>query len=109
MDESKINTADARAARREEWRQILAAQQTSGLTASAFCRERGISACKFWYWRKALLTSAAIEDGFVQMPTSATHEVTAQVWIEVGRWRVCVKSGFDAATLRRAVEALSAS
>jgi len=106
MDETKINEGGARAARREEWRRILAEQQASGRKAAAFCDERGIPVWKFCYWRKVLADDAT--SGFVQMKASGLLETTAQVWVATGRWRICVTPGFDAATLRRAVEALSA-
>ena len=109
MDETKTNTGDTRVAQRAQWRQIIAEQQASGKTAAAFCRERGMPAWKFWYWRKALLADGATDGGFVQMQVSAAREATAQVWVEVDRWRVCVAPGFDATTLRRAVEALTVS
>ena len=109
MDETTNSMVDARAARREEWQRVIAAQQTSGQKAAAFCRERGIPVWKFCYWRKALSGEAADGGGFVQMRVSAAQEATAQVWVETGRWRVCVTPGFDAATLKQAVEALTAS
>jgi len=108
MDETKTNAGDAHTARREEWRRIIGEQQASGQKAAVFCREHGISAWQFHYWRKAFSGDGASSGGFVQMKVRAAREATAQVWVEVGRWRVCVASDFDAATLRRAVEALAA-
>jgi len=112
MDETKNGERVTRASRREEWRQIIAVQQESGQTASVFCKERGIPAWKFWYWRKALSSDPMAEDqsgGFVEMQVGASSANAAQVWIEAGRWRVYVMPGFDSATLRQAVEALTAS
>lgn len=112
MDETKSEESSTRAGRREEWRQIVAAQQTSGQTASVFCRERGIPVWKFGYWHKALSSDrgeANRSDGFVEMRVTEPCVSASQVWIEAGRWRVCVTPGFDPTTLRQAVEALSAS
>ena len=109
MDEAKTNAGDARTARREEWRRIIGEQQASGQKAAVFCRGRAISAWQFHYWRKALTPGDGTGNGgFVQMRVSAARGATAQVWVEAGRWRVCVAPKFDAATLRRAVEALAA-
>ena len=105
MDETMDSVTDARTARREEWRRVIAAQQTSGQKAATFCRERGIPVWKFSYWRKALADGDA--PGFVQMRVSTARETRAQVWVDAGRWRVYVTPGFDAATLRRTVEALA--
>lgn len=107
MDEAK--TA-ARAARREEWGRVLDELAASGLTAARFCRERGVPAWKLAYWRKALrgdAPPAQAGGGFVEL--SAREPCgAAGVWVEAGRWRVRAEPGFDAATLRRAAEALSA-
>ena len=109
MEATKTDIGNMRVARREEWRRIVAAQQASEQTAAGFCREHGIAVWKFAYWRKALLTDVASGSGFVQMQVRESCAPAAQVWIEAGRWRVCVAPGFDTTTLRRAVEALSAS
>lgn len=105
MEQEK--TAGAREARREEWRRTVAEQQRCGQGAAAYCRERGIPAWKFSYWRKALnaAESDAAPRGFVELrpPRRASG-----VSVEAGRWLVRVESGFDAATLLRALEALSA-
>ena len=106
MDETNISEGDGRAARREEWRRILAEQQASGRKAAAFCRERGIPAWKFCYWRKALIVEET--GGFVQMQVRTAQEAASHVWVEVGRWRICVMPGFDPATLRQTAEALTA-
>lgn len=109
MNETKTNAGEARATQRDQWRQIIAEQQASGKKVSAFCLERGLPAWKFWYWRKALMMDSANDGGFVQMQVRTSCETTARVWIEAGRWRIGVLPGFDATTLRQAVEALTAS
>ncbi len=107
MDDAKITAQDARATKREDWRRIIAEQQTEGKTAAVFCRERGIPVWKFCYWRKVLTDVET--GGFVQMPVNTVPDAASQIWVEAGRWRVCVTPGFDAATLRQTVEALTAS
>ena len=77
--------------------------------AARFCRERGVPAWKLAYWRKALRGEAPPEagGGFVELlPRGAGGG--SGVWVEAGRWRLHAAPGFDAATLRRAAEALSA-
>ena len=99
--------AGAREARREEWRLIVAGQQAGGQGVAAYCRERGIPVWKFSYWRKALGPAEAGDaaNGFVELrpPRRASG-----VCVEAGRWLVRVEPGFDAATLLRALEALTA-
>jgi len=45
----------------------------------------------------------------VQMQASPEPETASHVWVEIGRWRICVTPGFDPTTLRQAAEALTAS
>jgi hypothetical protein len=95
-------------ARREEWRRIVGEQQAGGQSAAAYCRENGIPVWKFAYWCKSLRGKAKPEEcgGFVELRHARRQ---AGVWVEAGRWRVSVEPGFDAATLLRALEALTAS
>jgi hypothetical protein len=103
-----IQTRDnARAARQEEWRRILAELDASGERATDFGRARGIPAWKISYWRKALKpVSSEGQGGFVQVRMTSDRTPMA-LWVEAGRWRVGVAPGFDAATLRKVVEALT--
>ncbi len=104
--ETTLNGAGVRAARREEWRRILADLDASGERASAYGRVHGIPAWKFSYWRKALSPHGPAEQaGFVQMRVRSGRSPTT-LWVEAGNWRVAVEPGFDAATLRQVVEAL---
>jgi hypothetical protein len=105
MDHRDDGGASARAARREEWRRVLEEHAAGGLPAARFCRERGIAAWKFAYWRKALREDAPGAGGFVELRVARPG---SGVWVEAGAWRVHVAAGFDGATLRRAAEALSA-
>ena len=109
MDATNEQASDARVARREEWRQVLAEQAASGKTAAAFCQERGVPVWKFHYWRKALSTREAAADvsGFVQVKMAAVQAPGTQVWVEAGAWRVCVTPGFDEATLQRVLAAVT--
>ena len=106
MEQAK--TADAREARRDDWRRIIAEQQTGGQCAAAYCREHKIPVWKFSYWRKALAPAeaGASPRGFVELrpPRRASG-----VCVESGRWLVRVEPGFDAATLLSALEALAAT
>ncbi len=106
MEQEKM--AGAREARREEWQRIITEQQTCGQSAAAYCRERGIPVWKFSYWRKTLnpTKADAAPRGFVELrPPGCASGVS----VEAGHWRIHVEPGFDAATLLRALETLTAS
>jgi hypothetical protein len=57
-----------------QWRELIAEQAKSHLTATAFCKARGINP-KYFSLRKGQLTKAAPSSTFVrvQTPPPATH------------------------------------
>ena len=52
MDETKTSFAERRAAARASWEHLLGEYAASGMTAAAFCRERGLRVWQFRYWLK---------------------------------------------------------
>ena len=104
MDEAKLSYAERRAAARASWEQLIGECAASGMTAAAFCRERGLRVWQFRYWLKALRPPESAPGGFVELSPCAGD---SGVWIVCGRWRVHVGDGFDAGVLRRVVEALA--
>ena len=52
MDSGHIR--ESRGEKRRRWEGILSDQEASGLSAAAFCRERGLSYQTFGYWKKRL-------------------------------------------------------
>ena len=104
MDEKQGSVAERRAAARASWEQVIGEYAASGITAAAFCRDRGLRVWQFRYWLQALRKPEAAADGFVELSPEARE---TGVWVECGRWRVHVGGGFDARVLRRAAEALS--
>ena len=109
MDEQHQAERVGVAERREHWSRVLAEQRASGQSAVAFCRARGVPTWKFAYWRKALEGGVGVApalEGFVELGRARGE---SGVCVEVGRWRVHVAADFDLATLRRTIEALTAS
>ena len=47
--------------KREQWSAHLAQWRDSGLSQTAYCRERGVSLARFGYWRRRL--RATVGDG----------------------------------------------
>ena len=40
--------------RERYWRGVIREQRASGLSVSAFCRERGVASCSFYSWRRRI-------------------------------------------------------
>lgn len=83
----------------ERWSVVVAERAESGLSVAAFCRERGLAAWQFHYWRRRLGEVAeASSGGFVEVVVAAEEEGSG-VRVEVGGVSIVVSRGFDQATL----------
>jgi len=90
----------SRRATREKWQRIIVAQEASGKTAAAYCRENGIGTASFYAWKRRLgrRGKRLPAMGFVEL-TTRTDRADAQragaIEVVVGRRRVLVRRGFD--------------
>ena len=53
-----MTTQEERSEQRRVWQERIADQKQSGQTIRAFCKERGVSAAQFYYWRQRLTQAA---------------------------------------------------
>ena len=100
----------ARDERKErQWRRWIGEWQTSGLSARAFCEQRGLTVASFYAWRRVLERRAAEKPAFLSVQVVADTVPTQTCALEVilldGR-TVRVAPGFDAATLRQLLDVL---
>ena len=58
------------AGRKEHWRGLLEEHRDSGLTVSAFCRQRELNQSSFYRWRKILEQSVSSPDSKAQVSES---------------------------------------
>jgi transposase-like protein len=99
------------------WREMMEDQARSGLTISAFCDQRNISASSFHQWKRELkrregeLRTGSIGPskprelgGF--MPVSIIATATAVIEIDLAGAVVRVRRGFDEEALARVVHVL---
>jgi transposase-like protein len=97
-----------RRAAREKWQQIIEAQRSSGQTATAYCRDHGITAASFFAWKRRLRPVAQTME-FVEVKTARAAEPADGDGIEVhlhGGRRLLLRRGFDRALLVEAIGAL---
>ncbi len=91
---------------RDEWREIIARQQASGLTVAAFCRRAQLSPVSFFAWRRKLRTAVTFAEVKLA-PPAATEASGIELHLPAGRW-LLVRPGFDPQTLRDLLTALEA-
>lgn len=98
-------------AKRREWAQHVEEWKTSGKGQAEYCREHGLSWCRFYYWKNKLMTKQ--EAGVKLVPVGLlpiqVHQARVHgtpLVVHVGRYQVEVGSGFDPATLSMLVRTL---
>ena len=100
---------------RDEWREVIARQQGSGLTVAAFCRRAQLSPVSFFAWRRKLRAAVTFAEVKLAPPAAGALPVPAEaprvgasgieVHLPAGRW-LMVRPGFDPQTLRDLLAAL---
>lgn len=60
----------------DQWRELIAQQQDSGLSIAAFCAQRGVAASTFFAWRQKLAVRQA--PAFVELTPSAVPAAAAR-------------------------------
>src|SRR5580704_16289901 len=91
------------AARLDLWRQLIAAQQQSGMSVRAFCQQRRTSEYSFYHWRKRLAEQLPIK--FALVETNRRAPAAVEVILASGE-RLRIAPGIEAATLRLVVSVL---
>ena len=87
------------AARLDFWRQLIAAQQQSGMSVRAFCQQRRTSEYSFYHWRKRLAERLPMKFALVETSRSAPAAVAAVEVILASGERLRIAPGIEAGTL----------
>ena len=96
--------------RADEWAERIAAQQSSGISVKQFCRERGLTECSFYAWRKRLRENGPVRFALVERSVrrqERTAEAALELVLTTGE-RLRIGTGVDTATLRAVLDVLRA-
>lgn len=104
-------TVDERTAgKSDQWRERIAEQERSGISVKQFCKERGLTECSFYAWRKRLRQrQEPVRFALVERRAGSRQEGTAQGSLELVMptgARLRISPGVDSTTLRTVLEAL---
>ena len=92
------------------WRKAIAEARSSGQSVPEFCRQRGLKAHLFYFWRRELRgreAAATDRPGFVELVGPAeTSGAGVSLRID-GRTDIRLERGFDRGTLLAALACLS--
>ena len=90
----------------KKWTELIRQQRQSGLSVSAFCRDRGFSDQAFYYWRKRLSGRDPVRFALVAADAgSTTNHAPIELLLASGD-RLRIAPGTDALTLRTVLSAL---
>jgi len=106
---------EARAARRERWRAVIAEAEASGESIRAYCHKHGIRPGHYYYWRRQFRPGEEVpattgNGRFVLVGTAGvTLESPAALGLVVERgWRLRIGAGVEERALRTVLSALAA-
>lgn len=80
----------------EEWRRRIARHAKSNLTVAEFCAKEKYSTASFYVWRRRLNAFTLVEP-----------EQSLSLIVEIGNAKITLDESFNAALLKRVVEALA--
>ncbi len=82
--------------RRASWQQLLADQQASGLSVTAWCFAQDISLQTFYYWRRRLnMSTPAVPPSPQWLAIAPAEGSGTLLTLHVGRVAIDVPAGFD--------------
>jgi len=92
--------------REEQWRRWVGKWRSSGLSVHEFCQHHGLSARRFFSWRRRLAERDGQRPAFVPVhvipdPKAAADGSSSGLELVVGGRRLRIGPGFDAPTLQR--------
>jgi hypothetical protein len=97
------------AGKSDQWRDRIAEQERSRLSVKQFCKERGLTECSFYAWRKRLRKKEPVRFALVERAAlqESANEARLELVLTSGE-RLRIGAGVNAATLRMVLEALRA-
>ena len=93
---------------RGQWEAIIRSQEASGLSASAFCREHGVSYQSFCAWRKKLAEEKEAAPRFQELVLADGNSANACFELVIGAVIVRIPPRFDENDLLRIVKLVAA-
>tara|TARA_R110000868_G_scaffold40766_1_gene140335 strand:- start:577 stop:900 length:324 start_codon:yes stop_codon:yes gene_type:complete len=96
--------------KREQWKNLVEAQQASDLSQKEFCRQHNLVLSQFVYYRSQLkITPTATESSFTPVKVTTNSSVTSSTDIKLvlpNGFQCVFSSGIEASQVKRLVEAL---
>jgi len=103
----------------QRWREQIAAQQVSGKSIAAYCREHALRLWQFYEWKKRLqqkqsspaaFVAVSLQAEEVELPHPCAATLSAAIELRHRRgWSMMVEPGFDADHLLRLLSVLESA
>jgi len=109
MSDTVIEAKPAKS-KADEWAELIAAQQRSGMSVKQFCKEEGLTEYSFYAWRKRLQERGPVRFALVERNARQQErqaEAVLELVLGTGE-RLRIGAGVDSATLRAVLDILRA-
>ena len=100
--------AKAANSKADGWADRIAAQQRSGMSIKQFCKQRGVTECSFYAWRKRLQETGPVRFALVERSARRQQrpaEAALELVLATGE-RLRIGAGVDITTLRTVLDVL---
>ena len=107
---TETNIEEKAATKDEQWRERIAEQERSGLSVKQFRKERELTECCFYAWRKWLRGQGPVRFALVErggLRQDSATEASLELVLATGE-RLRIGGGVDTATLRAVLDILRA-
>jgi putative transposase len=101
-----MRAIEAGSKREKKWAELIRQQQQSGVSVSAFCRDRGFSDQTFYNWRKRLSVCEPVRFALVEAGAATTGGHAPIELLLTSGDRLSIAPGTDASTLRAVLNVL---
>ena len=94
----------------DEWAERIATQQRSGVSVKQFCKERALTECSFYAWRKRFRENGPVRFALVERSvrrSERTAEAALELVLTTGE-RLRIGPGVDITALRTVLDVLRA-
>ena len=89
--------------KKQEWREKILQQQSSGLSIEKWCREHQVKSHLFYYWKDRLFPKNSLTHFSFTELTDSKKDIIA---LEYRSFRIYLDRYFDPSFLKRCLEAL---
>ena len=88
---------------KQQWKEKILQQRSSGLSIPAWCRQHAVAVCNFRYWQSKLFPASFSRTSFTELSPASK---SAGIFLEYREIKIYLEPKFDPQTLRQCLEVI---